>query len=786
MRFKAMAVVVFVWSMLVGSTAWGATEKSGLIYYPTDGASLVAIHTAAVSRGLPAHYKLTHTGSGVTTPYIIASGVTFEDYETFEFEDRAILHVNAGVDVIGYASNMEMGDRQQIKSGPGRLHLKGGGRITPFHFGAQGGAVDDIAAFTDMARSFDSDDGGTVDFINTGSGYTTSAEIEFAGINNLTIIIQDDITLTATTANAVIQAWSGAVSTWIENIEIIGIGNPTIDGNGDGITYVYGSDSPQYYDAVGVQFYKGVKISGLHATNGLIGSIAARFCDDVLIEKCTGSNSYHNNGIAISGSGISSASIDPNDLSTTTNGTIRNCIAYNNYDYGITLFNAPACIIDSCWSWGNGHDSLNDREGYSAPLVMGGGISVEKGVGATIDYNCKVINSYSFDNWGKGVFVTADKTDIIDCLIYGAKESVVAADPLQYSGNGIWHNNAPEINVRGTEIRDCYYGVNYLGSSAGKYAISKISDSLISGCTTAISGRGISDISFSDSSVSGCIQTVMITNGSLNVGNGRVDIEDVEFKNSSTSSIAGRIQDIDTAIVKNSEFLGQSLALSDYDIQRVDLAIFNGNYTDGAGGGLTIDSSVIRGLMKGNEGLVTNDAIDDAPEKTSTIYFIDPDAATVTGKATTYDLSGGTGVLVGIVDPDYPRDIRFIYTDGDTSISGVTLTVTGTLSTGETSRTEQVVMVAAATGYNTNLAFAKIDSVSVDAVTGAGAGDVLNMGWGVKFGLNIDILYTDNLYKIAKNYADSTPVAISATYNTVQFSTHPDGSNDYQVWLRSE
>jgi len=417
---------------------------------------------------------------------------------------------------------------------------------------------------------------------------------------------------------------------------------------------------------------------------------------------------------------------------------------------------------------------------------MGGGISVEEAVGSDIDYNCKVMNSYSFDNWGRGIFVTANRTDIIDCLIYKAKESVVAADPSQFSGNGIWDNNGPEVNIEGTEIRNCYYGINYLGGSAGNYSTSRISDSIITGCTTAISGRGISDISFSDSSVSGCIQTIIISNGSLNADNGRVDIDDVEFKNSTTSTIAGRIQNIDTAIVKNSEFSGQTNALSDFDIQSVDLAVFDGNYTDGAGGGLTIDSTVIRGLMKGNEGLVVNDAIDNSPEKTSTIYFINPDAPSSSCKATTYDLSGGTGTLVNIVNPDYPRDIRFIYADANASISGVTLTITGTLSTGETGVTEQVVMIAVATSYNTNLAFAKIDSVSVDAVTGADAGDVLNTGWGVKFGLNIDILYTDNLYKTIKNYADSTPTAISATYNTVQFSTNPDGSNDYQVWVRSE
>ncbi len=96
MRLKLMAVFVFVWCMLVGSTAWGAYEKSGLIYYPTNGAELIAMHNSVVARGLTAHYKLTNNGSGSTTAYALTSGVTFENYETLEFENGAMMVTTSG------------------------------------------------------------------------------------------------------------------------------------------------------------------------------------------------------------------------------------------------------------------------------------------------------------------------------------------------------------------------------------------------------------------------------------------------------------------------------------------------------------------------------------------------------------------------------------------------------------------------------------------------------------------------------------------------------------------
>jgi len=114
-------LVLMVMLFCMCGNAWGlSTERSGLIYYPTDGASLVAIHNAVVARGLPAHYKITYSGSGVSTPYIITSGVTFEDYETIEIEPRAFVVPSSGVDIYHYGE-IVVGDNQAFISGDGNF-----------------------------------------------------------------------------------------------------------------------------------------------------------------------------------------------------------------------------------------------------------------------------------------------------------------------------------------------------------------------------------------------------------------------------------------------------------------------------------------------------------------------------------------------------------------------------------------------------------------------------------------------------------------------------------------
>jgi len=104
---KRLIVLAFVLMVFMPGAANAAYEKSGVIRYPTDGDNLLALHTAAAARyaadGTRTHYKLLYTGSGASTAYVISSGVTFEDYETLEFENGAMLVPASGVTIRPYA-----------------------------------------------------------------------------------------------------------------------------------------------------------------------------------------------------------------------------------------------------------------------------------------------------------------------------------------------------------------------------------------------------------------------------------------------------------------------------------------------------------------------------------------------------------------------------------------------------------------------------------------------------------------------------------------------------------
>lgn len=171
---------------------------------------------------------------------------------------------------------------------------------------------------------------------------------------------------------------------------------------------------------------------------------------------------------------------------------------------------------------------------------------------------------------------------------------------------------------------------------------------------------------------------------------------------------------------------------------------------------------------------------------TDTLYFLrsdimngfneiwtNPEAASATGKATQFNLAPGT--LTGIVQPDYPRNLVYTIAGAVTSIQ---ITVTGTLSTGEVD-TEVITETTSSVG---NKAFAHIDSIVVDSVSG---GNNLNIGHGVKFGLSNKISASDDIIKVNIDNTDAGGT-VSTTYDTIQFGTAPNGTHDYQVWYVTE
>jgi hypothetical protein len=162
--------------------------------------------------------------------------------------------------------------------------------------------------------------------------------------------------------------------------------------------------------------------------------------------------------------------------------------------------------------------------------------------------------------------------------------------------------------------------------------------------------------------------------------------------------------------------------------------------------------------------------------------FKDPDAASTTGKATQQDLTS-PGAMAGIVQPDLPRNIKSTLTDANASITSLTVTIVGVDINGDAAT--EVLTHAAANTQTGNTAFATVTSITTAVAGGtAGAGDVLDIGWGVKFGLMGDY---KAVVKVTEDDADTGTgdITIDTTYNTVVFESAPDGTVDFMLWYTS-
>jgi len=135
--------------------------------------------------------------------------------------------------------------------------------------------------------------------------------------------------------------------------------------------------------------------------------------------------------------------------------------------------------------------------------------------------------------------------------------------------------------------------------------------------------------------------------------------------------------------------------------------------------------------------------------------------------------------------PDFGRNVTLTLTDGDDSISAINITVTGITSVGVT-KTETFTFASftakVATG---NYPFETISEVKVNSGTGIGAGDVLEVGIGKKFGLQGRISVVGDVVWVKQNAAKTASYTASATYGTVAPTTLT-ANDDFDIfWIRN-
>ncbi len=142
-------------------------------------------------------------------------------------------------------------------------------------------------------------------------------------------------------------------------------------------------------------------------------------------------------------------------------------------------------------------------------------------------------------------------------------------------------------------------------------------------------------------------------------------------------------------------------------------------------------------------------------------------AACNSGAVDTVVLTSGMPVAISLTNqPDVPRNLSLNMRDADTSISGITISITGYDAKG-------LMWTDSYTASGDQVrAWATLVSASVTEVYGESSGDVLYVGYGSKLGLVGTIGASSDVFRVTR---DGTPIttsgySVNASYDTVDIS----------------
>ncbi len=132
--------------------------------------------------------------------------------------------------------------------------------------------------------------------------------------------------------------------------------------------------------------------------------------------------------------------------------------------------------------------------------------------------------------------------------------------------------------------------------------------------------------------------------------------------------------------------------------------------------------------------------------------------------------------------PDVPRNTALLITDANTSITAFDIDILGVDARGNI-QTENFVFTGGLSQVG-NIPFARITSVTVNSITGAGAGDVLGIGISNKLGLSNNVIVAGDVFKVRRGTV-SVPVGVVDPINdTVNLGSITTGE-DIVIWYRN-
>jgi len=169
-------------------------------------------------------------------------------------------------------------------------------------------------------------------------------------------------------------------------------------------------------------------------------------------------------------------------------------------------------------------------------------------------------------------------------------------------------------------------------------------------------------------------------------------------------------------------------------------------------------------------------------QRAGNVYLPNVAAAGTSGAADQYDLTGGNGSMANLVQPVHPRNVVINFTDGDAGITEFTVTVNGTAPDGTV--VSEAFTFAGGLDQTGSVVFATITSIVLTDLAGAGAGDTLDVGYGVKLGLPLPYGSTGlSIVKLAAGGTLEAAAATDTTNNSFTSTTAPDGAVDFEVWF---
>lgn len=170
-------------------------------------------------------------------------------------------------------------------------------------------------------------------------------------------------------------------------------------------------------------------------------------------------------------------------------------------------------------------------------------------------------------------------------------------------------------------------------------------------------------------------------------------------------------------------------------------------------------------------------------QKAGYVYYQNVPTATTTAGATQLSLNGVSpgATMVSPISPKIPRNIVYTITDGNSGISAFSITAVG-IGVDGSAVTETITQAGGLVQTGSKI-FATLTSVTVNSCVGSGAGDTLDIGYGVKIGVPLPAGATSfSVVKLVSAGSAEAASATDTTNNSLTFTTAPDGAKDFEIW----